>query len=130
MKHSISVYKSHNNSSNWIDHVATVIRCGMGYLFPSLLSIVVAMIWQQQGSSEELYGVRRGKIGYSVLTTVAYSVVFITCLIKYNIGTALAAVLALAMYVWYVYTFCIDERIKPKKKSQMSSDELLLHYLN
>lgn len=125
----VVVYGVHNEA-NVIDNVASIIRCGMGYLFPSLLSIVIVMIWQQINSSGETYGVQRAKMSRSLAATVLYSLIFITCLIKYNIWTALFVVLSSVIYIWYVYTYCLDERIKPRHKSQMTGDEILLQHLN
>ena len=88
------------------------------------------MIWQQINPSEVTYGIPRAKIGRSLFATVLYSVVFITCLIIYNIWTALFVILSSSIYIWYVYTYCLDERIKPKRKSQMTGDEIILQYLN
>lgn len=94
----VIVYNIHNDT-DWIDNAATIIRCGMGYLFPSLLSIVIVMIWQQINPLEETYGVQKAKTGWSLFATVLYSVIFITCLIKYNIGTALFVVLSSIIYI-------------------------------
>ena len=125
----VVVYSVHNDV-NWIDNITSIIRCGLGYLFPALLSIVIVMIWQQINSKGETYGVQRAKTGWSLAATVLYSLIFITCLIKYNIWTALFVVLSSVIYIWYVYTYCLDERIKPRHKSQMTGDEILLQYLN
>lgn len=113
-----------------VEIATSIIRCAMGYLFPSLLSIVIAMVWQQVSMKDTPYGVEPGKIGTSVIWTVVYSVIFITCLIKYNITTAIILLSGTIAYVIWFYRVCLDKRLKHKNKNDMSEDELLLVYLN
>ena len=118
------------NGYDLIEFITNLIRCAMGYLFPSLLSIVVAMIWQQVTMKDTPYGVEPGKIGISVILTVLYSTAFITCLIKYNITTAIILLIGTIIYIIWFYKVCLDRRLKFKNKNDMNEDELLQSYLN
>lgn len=112
----------------WTECITDIIRCAIGYLFPSLLSLVIAMVWQQVTMEEDMpYGVEPRKIGVAIIFTVIYSTVFITCLIKYNIQTAIVLLFGTVAYVIWFYRVCLDERLKRKK--DMSEDEMLQVYL-
>ncbi len=111
--------------------VIDIIRCAMGYLFPSLLSLVITMVWQQIIAEEDApYGVETGKIGVAVICTVLYSTIFITCLIKYNIQTAIILLVVTIAYIIWSYCVCLDKRLKMKNKNDMNEDELLQTYIN
>lgn len=111
---------------SWIEITTSIIRCAMGYLFPSLLSLVITMVWQQVTTEEDSpYGVEPGKIGIAVICTVLYSTVFITCLIKYNIHTAITLLVVTLAYIIWSYCVCLDKRLKIKSKNDMNEDELL-----
>lgn len=115
---------------NLTEITTSLIRCAMGYLFPSLLSVVIAMIWQQVTMKDTPYGVEPGKIGTSVILTALYSTAFITCLIKYNIITAIILLIGTIIYIIWFYKVCLDKRLKFKNKNDMNEDELLQFYLN
>jgi len=109
-----------------------IIRCAMGYLFPSLLSIVIAMIWQQSTMNNEdaPYGVEAGKIGPAIIWTALYSTVFLTCIINYDFTTAIALLTATLIYIVWFYISYLDKRLKIKSKNDMNEEELLSVYLN
>lgn len=111
------------------DNVLEIIRLCMGYFFPSLLSIVVAMIWQQGCMKDDIYGLKEDKIGECVIATVIYSVAFLSCLIKYNIVTAITFCIVTVIYGRWIYINCLNEKIKLKDKKEMSEDELLKRYM-
>lgn len=112
-----------------IDNVLEIIRLCMGYFFPSLLSIVVAMIWQQGCMKDDVYGLREDKIGWCVIATVFYSVFFVSCLIKYNLATAITFCIATVIYGRWIYVNCLNEKIKFKNKKDMTEEELLKRYV-
>lgn len=118
------------DGQKWVASVTSIIRCCMGYLFPSLLSIVTAMIWQQVSLKDKPYGVGKGKVGATVIVTVFYSTIFITCLIKYNIFSAIVLCVFTLIYIIWFWIYGLDEHIKSKSKNKMTQDELIEYYLN
>lgn len=112
------------NEGNWKNVLETGLRCAIGYLFPSLLSITVALIWQQI-SIKDTYALKNSKTGPVLVATVFYGLAFVSCLIAYNYITAVLFCLATAVYVIWFYCKGLDERIKPKNKIDMSEEELL-----
>lgn len=122
---SSGAYKDYNS----LEIITNLIRCAMGYLFPSLISIVIAMVWQQITMKDTPYGVEPDKIATSIILTVIYSTFFITCLIKYNIITALILLFITISYIIWFYKVCLDKRLKPKNKNDMNEDELLQCYI-
>lgn len=108
----------------------SVVRCVIGYLVPSILSIIIAMVWQQTVLKVKPYGLQSDKVGKAMFATVFYTLAFISCLIKYNLFTAIFVIIASFVYIFYIYAKCIDNRIKPKKKYEMTENELLLSHLN
>lgn len=112
----------------WTECITDIIRCAIGYLFPSLLSLVIAMVWQQVTMEEDIpYGVEPRKIRVAIIWTVIYSAGFISCLIMYNIQTAIVLLFLTVGYVIWFYRVCLDERLK--RKNDMSEDEMLQVYL-
>lgn len=107
----------------------TAIRCGAGYFFPSVISIVIAMISERINTNDESYGVMKEKVGSSLVATVIYSTLFLTCLIKYNVITATILVVSSIVYVIYIYS-CLDEKIRPTLKKDKNQRELLIEHYN
>ena len=113
--------------TNWVDNLASILRCGIGYLFPSLLSIVVAMIWQQINLKDNSYNLNKKKTAKTIFATVLYSVAFISCLISYNAITATIFCVVSFIYIIWFYNNGLDNRIKIKK--DMSEDDFYAQYV-
>lgn len=113
----------------WQSATTSIIRCIMGYFFPSLVSIIIVMIWQQTDQRNTSYGLERSKIFWAVITTLIYSLVFITCLIKYNLITAIILCVTTILYILWYLRWGLDRRIF-KNKKDMTQDEILEYHLN
>lgn len=111
---------------NWF---CKIVRCAMGYLFPSLISIVIAMIWQQVSMEEKPYGIIPNKVFGSLIVTLLYSVLFISCLFMFNDITAILICLCSAGYAFYIGKYCLDKRILARNKNKMKQDELIEIYV-
>ena len=109
------------------DVAVNILRSVIGYLFPSLLSIVVAMLWQQRFKREDLYGIKEDKCGYCLIVTVFYGTCFIACLMVYNLVTAIIFIALTIGYCVIIYKKCLNEKIVSKEKK--TQEELLCDYL-
>lgn len=107
-----------------------VIRCALGYFVPSLISIVIVMIWQQTTMEEQPYGLNRNKVFNAVVVTVLYSVLFISCLFMFNNITAAAMCLFSLAYAFYIGRFCLDKRILFQDKNKMSEEDFYKNFVN
>ena len=119
-----SITYSHGNGFH------KIIRCAMGYLFPSLISIVIAMIWQQVSMEEKPYGIISNKVFGSLIATLLYSVLFVSCLFMFNNTTAILICICSAVYAFYIGKHCLDKRILARDKNKMKQDEFIEDYID
>lgn len=117
-------------SANKADYFLNIVRCAMGYLFPSLISCVIAMIWQQVSLEEKPYGIAENRVFHSIIATVIYSFIFIIGLIAYNVVTAVLMCITSLIYSVYIYKECLDKRILSKQKDEKTEEELLTEFVN
>ena len=107
-----------------------IARCAIGYLFSSLISIVIAMIWQQVSMEEKPYGIVHNKVFSSLIATLLYSVLFISCLFMFNNITAAVICLGSAVYAFYIGKYCLDKRILIRDKNKMKQVDFLENYID
>lgn len=109
----------------WYEFAHTIFRCIIGYFFPSVLSLVIVMLWQQRVKREDIFGIRKETVGYCAVITVVIGIVFIICLILCYWFTDFIFLICMIAYGKSIYS-CLNEKVKGKRKEDKTQEELLL----
>lgn len=124
----ITVIDDLNEKIHWFEFLNTTFRSAIGYAFPSLISIIIVMLYQQGIlKREDLYGIKQNCIGICTGVTVCYSAFFIFCLVIYNLVTAIIFIALTIAYCIFIYKICLNEKITTKEAK--SQEELLSDFI-
>lgn len=101
----------------------SITRCIYGYFFPSFVSMIIPLVLQQLFSENKQYGLQKNKIGFSVLFLVIYCVIFITCLINFNVTTSIIFMISTFVYIGVTWNYCLDNEIKHLPNPNLEKEE-------
>lgn len=110
-----------------IEIAENICRNIVGYFFPSILSIVIVMLWQKRVKREDIYGIKNDKVGYCVIITCVFSTCFIIYLMLFKVFTAVVFIIGMGIYSILIYK-CLNEEIKVKNKKYKTQEDYLVEY--
>lgn len=102
-------------------------RCIISSFFPSLISIVIVMLWQRRFDRSDIYGIKKGRVGYGAMLTVVLGLFYIVCLMLFGLVAAIVFIICMVIYCKCIYT-CLNEEIKVKRKEDKTQEELLTDF--
>ena len=81
------------------------------YFFPSIASSMITLIIQKAFYKNDFCGIDENKIGLSSLLLVAYGVIFISCLSRFNWISAIVFGVFSFIYMIVTWFCCLDKEI-------------------
>lgn len=102
-------------------------RCIIGYFFPSLISIVVVMLWQRRFERTDIYGIKPDRVEYGTMITVFLGLFYIVCLMLYCLVVAIIFIICMGIYCKCIYS-CLNDEIKVKRKEDKTQEDLLTDF--